>query len=216
MINKGSIVQRIDQLLHLTPDKGEDGTFGKSASEVFMGTLNLAVVLYGDNRSQVMEITQAKIRIMGMRAAIDLRNLHLIQEMKGMLTCFNAEIEAGLISSLVKEARGEILADFVSFSKEALNDGHKDVGAVLACAALEDCLKRYAESEGLSVDGKSMSEVISALKSAGKVRGPQGSLLQSFQTIRNKAFHAQWDKIGSEEIQGVIAFTQEFLVQKFS
>jgi hypothetical protein len=34
----------------------------------------------------------------------------------------------------------------------------------LACAALEDALKRYATNNGLNVDGKDMTEVIGALK----------------------------------------------------
>jgi hypothetical protein len=66
---------------------------------------------------------------------------------------------------------GEVLGDFVSLARSALGEGYKDVAAVLACAALEDALKRFATSKGLAVAGKELQEVVNALKSAGHVVG---------------------------------------------
>ncbi len=43
-------------------------------------------------------------------------------------------------------------------------DGHKDIAAVLACAASENALKRYADLNGLDVNDKVMQEVVSAIK----------------------------------------------------
>jgi len=49
---------------------------------------------------------------------------------------------------------GEIFGDFIGLAKSALRENYKDVAAVLACAALEDSLKRFAETNGLSVGDK--------------------------------------------------------------
>ncbi len=108
-----------------------------------------------------------------------------------------------------------MFGDFVNAARSALSDGFKDVASVLACGALEDVLKRFAVSNGLAVYDKDMGEVVNALKGAGLVKGPQGALLQGFVKIRNKAFHAQWDAIESADVQGVIGFTQEFLLSRF-
>jgi len=58
------------------------------------------------------------------------------------------------------------LLRLIARAKLALDD-NKDVAAVLACAALEDALKRVAIKNELDVDDKDMSEVINALKAGG-------------------------------------------------
>lgn len=85
--------------------------------------------------------------------------------------------------------------DFIVLAKQSLAEGYKDVAAVLASAALEDSLKRYAIANGLSVDDGSMTGVINALKSKGLVSGAQKSLLDAMPKIRNYAMHTDWEKI---------------------
>jgi hypothetical protein len=60
-----------------------------------------------------------------------------------------------------------------------LEEGNKDVAAVLACAALEDALKRYATLNDLDVQDQSMQQVVGALKSKGLVSGAQKILLDT-------------------------------------
>ena len=110
---------------------------------------------------------------------------------------------------------GEVFGDFVAAAKKALDEGSKDVAAVLACAALEDALKRFAKVNELNVDGKDMSEVIGALKSKGLVGGAQKSILETMPKTRNNAMHADWGKISTAEVGGVIGFTEQFLLQNF-
>jgi hypothetical protein len=102
----------------------------------------------------------------------------------------------------------------VSAAREAPSGGYQDVAAVLACAALEDALKRYAGVNGLELGDKSMTEVVHALKSNGLIRGPQAGLLQVFVTLRDKVFHAEWASIGIPEVDRVIGFTQDFLLTR--
>lgn len=126
-----------------------------------------------------------------------------------------ADYEKDCFESLERKVSGEVFGDFVAAAKKALDEGHKDVAAVLACAALEDALKRFASANGLNVDGKEMSEVISALKSKGLVGGSLKSILETMPKTRNAAMHADWTKISATEVGGVIGFTEQFLLQKF-
>ena len=89
---------------------------------------------------------------------------------------------------------GEVFGDFIVLAKHALAEDHKDVAEVLVCAALEDALKRYAIANGLNVAGRSMTDVINALKSKELVSGAQKSLLGSIPQLRNYAMHANWGK----------------------
>ena len=74
--------------------------------------------------------------------------------------------DGGHLFVLQASLSGEVFGDFVASAKAALNEGHHSVAAVLACAALEDALKRLAKLNGLSVDGQTMEDVVNALKSS--------------------------------------------------
>ena len=132
-----------------------------------------------------------------------------------MLQAAKAEIEGGWLFTVEGQVSAEIFADFIALAKEALDD-NKDVAAVLACAALEDALKRVAIKENLDVDDKDMSKVINALKAEGVIKGAQAPIVQSYVTLRNKAFHAEWEKFDKESVSSVIGFTEQFLLTNFS
>ena len=132
-----------------------------------------------------------------------------------ILQAAKAEIEGGWLFTVEGQVSAEIFADFIALAKESLND-NKDVAAVLACAALEDALKRVAIKENLDADDKDMSEVINALKAGGMLKGPQAKIVQSYVKLRNKAFHADWEKIDKESVSSLIGFTEQFLLTHFS
>ena len=132
-----------------------------------------------------------------------------------ILQAAKKEIADGWLFTVEGQVSAEIFADFIALAKEALDD-NKDVAAVLACAALEDALKRVAVKEGLNVYDKDMSEVINALKAKGVIKGAQAPIVQSYVKLRNKAFHAEWDKIDKESVSSVIGFTEQFLLTNFS
>ena len=50
---------------------------------------------------------------------------------------------------------------------------------------------------------------------AGLTKGAQSKLLRSYVTVRNKAFHAEWDKIDEPDIRSVIGFVEQFLLTHF-
>jgi hypothetical protein len=87
--------------------------------------------------------------------------------------------------------------------------------AVLACAALEDALKRYAIAKDIDVSNKTMDIVVNALKAGGFVSGSQKGLLEAMPRIRNHAMHADWDKLIPQDAGSVIGFVEQFLLVHF-
>lgn len=121
----------------------------------------------------------------------------------------------GYVFNVELRVSGEVFGDFVALARESLSQGNKDVAAVLACAALEDALKRYASSNGLNVSGKDMQEVVNALKGAGLVAGAQKTLLDAMPRVRNIALHGEWSKLSEPDVSSVLGFVEQFLLSKF-
>jgi hypothetical protein len=136
--------------------------------------------------------------------------------LKGIFAAAKADFEGGYAVKIEASVAGEIFADFVALAKEALNQKQKNVAAVLACAALEDTLKRLGVANGLDVGEKEMAEVVNAIKSAGLIGGGAAKLLSSMPKIRNYAFHANWDNITEAEVGGVIGFVEQLILSHFS
>ncbi len=126
------------------------------------------------------------------------------------------DFDGGYAFNIELRISGEVFGDFVVLAKQALSAGQKDVAAVLACAALEDALKRYGAANGLSIDGKTMAEVVNALKGASLVAGAQKSLLDSMPRIRNLALHGEWAKLSEPDVSSVLGFVEQFLLSKFT
>lgn len=126
------------------------------------------------------------------------------------------DFDGGYVFDVDLRISGEVFGDFVVLARQALTEGHKDVAAVLACAALEDALKRLALANGLPVADKTMSEVVNALKAGGLVAGAQKSLLDAMPRVRNMAMHAEWSKISEPDVNSVLGFVDQLLLSKFS
>lgn len=140
----------------------------------------------------------------------DVRALHAV------FLSAKQDFEGGYVFNVELIISGEVFGDFVSLARHSLAQGHKDVAAVLACAALEDALKRFATSNGLDVTGKTMQDVVNALKGSGLVAGAQKTLLDAMPRIRNLALHAEWTKLSEPEVSSVLGFVEQFLLSKFS
>lgn len=141
--------------------------------------------------------------------------LNVFHAAQGVFHAAKEDYEGGYVFSLETAISGEVFGDFIALAKQSLADGYKDVAAVLACAALEDTLKRYALTQHLSVGNKDMKKVVDALKSKGLVSGAQKTLLDTMPKIRDYAMHANWGKITAEDVGSVIGFVEQFLISHF-
>ena len=213
MVSQQSLLARINELLAL---KWHGEQAYDVVGEVYAGTIALATTLWGASSAQVESVKQLRQDMLASNWTETAKAEHAILQCHGVLRGYASDIAAGRLASLQLEYQGQVFADLVNTAKAAADAGAKDVAAVLAAAALEDTLKRYAEAKGLAVDDKELSDVIGALKSAGLLSAAQGSLLRGMIPFRNKALHAEWSKIAEADVKGVIAFVEEFLIRHFS
>jgi hypothetical protein len=139
-----------------------------------------------------------------------------LEACRGIFFGAKSDADGAHIFKLQSEISGEIFGDIVAAADHALGEGHHAVACVLACAALEDALKRYAAGNGLNVDGKSMEDVVNSLKAAGLVTGAQKALLGAMPKIRNFAMHGDWGKITPQDAGSVIGFVRQFLLTNFT
>lgn len=139
-----------------------------------------------------------------------------VHALQGIFQSARESFEGGYVFDVELTVSGEIFGDFVVLAKQALSEKQKDVAAVLAAAALEDALKRYANANGLKVDDATMQEVIGAMKSKGLVSGARKSLLDAMPRFRNSAMHAEWGKVTEPDVSSVIGFVEQFLLTEFS
>lgn len=140
-------------------------------------------------------------------------------EIKRLISLFRSakeDFEGGYVFNVELRISGEVFGDFVALARTSLSEGQKDVAAVLACAALEDAIKRLASTNSIATEGKTMAELVNALKSAGLVAGAQKSLLDAMPRIRNMAMHAEWSKISEPDVSSVLGYVEQLLLSKFS
>lgn len=210
-----TIKNRLTELISLAESKSKKKSASR-AYNLYMSTISIAVQLYGPKSVQVDELKAEKVRVAESKWSEDSKFEVLIQELKGILNSFMDDLDSGLVEKIENEARGDIYSDFIVLAKECFENESKDPAIVLACAALEDSLKKYAVSHGVEAEDDDMSMVINKLKSNSLIKKPEAKILQSYVTLRNKAFHAQWDKIGETEISSLIAFVERFIIVNFS
>jgi uncharacterized protein DUF4145 len=169
---------------------------------------NLILAVFGEGSPHYTNFIAAFKNCFGYEEQVDV--------LKGIFLSAKDDFEGGYVFNVELRVSGEVFGDFVALARQSLSEGYKDVAAVLACAALEDALKRYAAVNGLDVSDKTMQDVVNALKSRGFVAGAQKSLLDAIPRIRNLAMHAEWEKLSAPDVSSVIGFVEQFLLSKFS
>jgi uncharacterized protein YutE (UPF0331/DUF86 family) len=219
MCTQENLLKRIDELLNL---QWNDGQGYDVVGEVYAGTIAIASQIWGSSSAQVEAVKQLREDIQastpqwGAHWSEITKAGNIVGLCQGALRSIASDIKAGRLGSIRLEYQGQVFADLVNAAKAAMAEGTKDVAAVLAATALEDTLKRYAHANGLDIEDRDLSTVVNALKAAGLLSATQGTLVKGMVPFRNKALHAEWAKIGTEEVQGVLAFVEEFLARRFA
>jgi hypothetical protein len=204
-----TLLTRINELINDRPD----GTRA-STEEIFLGTLSVLSYLYGENSIILTTFTKSAEQIRKtIQNGISGVSRQLYHLSLGALNSAKKDIELGLVKSIEKRIAAEVYSDFILMAKSAIDNSYKDVSAVMVSAAFEDMLKKYGKLNGiLNLEEKDLTEVINALSAASLLGGPQLKILRSHVGLRNKAMHAEWDKIDTPEVKGLIAFTEEFII----
>lgn len=184
--------------------------------KAYGSTLNMLSNLFGAKSPQVKSLIDQKKQIVSKKYSTEYELRKTCHMVYGILSSVKNDIEAGLIASIVIQASGAVIGDFLAVAKNELKAGNKDVAAVLASAAIEDSLKRKADEFGIKTENKDLSAVINALKSQGFFSGAEAPIVSSYVKLRNSAMHADWTKIQGTDVSSLIGFLEPFLVKNFS
>lgn len=212
-----SVISRFNELqLQSTrmPVSSEDGYSLNASNKEFYAWANSALTLiqgtFGSDSPHFMHF-ESEIKSISNNYVTSSK----LDALTGMFLGAKSDVDGGHLYNIQASFTGEIFSDFVMSAKQALAEGHNDVACVLACAALEDALKRYASMKELSVENKTLEEVINALKGKGLVSGAQKGLLDAMPRVRNFAMHAEWSKLTPQDAGSVIGFVEQFLLSNF-
>lgn len=212
-MDKNGILARTDELI-LEAKKGIVKTLTPIEIErVLLGSLSLVKYCYGENSKQ-FEILYGVKKMFG-QLSYDSYEYQAKTNSRGILENLKSDINLGLLISIEKQTTGEIFTDMLTLAKKLIDEGYKESSSVLVCGAFEDSMKKIAYQNGLEVNDADLTEVINALKSKSIMQSLQASIAKSHVQLRNKAFHAQWDKIDIPEIKSLIAFLEEIIIKNF-
>ncbi len=118
--------------------------------------------------------------------------------------------------SIYHRATGSTLGDFIILAEVELSKDNISVAAVLASAAYEGALKQKATELGIVVEDIDLAKVVEALKSKSFFQGADSKLQTGYVRLRNEAMHADWSKLNSSTVNGLIAYVKNFLHEHFA
>jgi hypothetical protein len=138
--------------------------------------------------------------------------LHHLMAVEGQLLGAIEALKHGLLKELRTQVLLDIKSDFIEAARSALDSGAKDVAAVLACAVLEDSVKRLATKAGRDdlLDREFSIVVVELFKADAITKATKGVLL-SHTDLRNAALHAQWHEVSTEAVQALMYFLPVFM-----
>src|SRR5579862_8657740 len=206
--------QQVDRLIKICESLHGAIPTEEHAFQVLQGTAGIIEVIYGRESTQLSTF----MRVSSLHTAnihINVYRKTLVELCLGALRNVVSELNGGLIGSIRRRAAAEVLTDFVALSRASLEDGAKDVAAVLAAAAFEDSLRRLGAIHAGTTDGEKLANVVTSLKNSGFLKGPQVGIAQSYLSFRNHAMHGQWDKIESEAVISVLGFVEQLVLKHF-
>jgi len=122
------------------------------------------------------------------------------------------DIQSGRLASIRTRYQGDVLRDLIAISREC--ESHKDIAAVLACAALETAMRRLAENCGASaISG--LSSAANYLRSVGKITKEERRFLDPFVDLRDSALHSDWGKVTPSMVASLLGYLEQFVAAHF-
>jgi hypothetical protein len=219
-MDKHILLQRIDELLAAS-EPLTSPNWTALGTELLHGTTTLLALAYGPDSPQLAAFRKSHDRAYADERSADdgWRHRKAAPAIQGSLRSLKADVEAGLIGNLRREIAGEVIGDFLLLAKASLDDQSddgKNIAAVLAAASFEDVLRRLATDHASLSARVDLADVVTSLKRAGLLKGPQVGIAQSYLNFRNCALHGDWAKIDRSSVSSVLAFTEELLLRHYT
>ena len=149
-------------------------------------------------------------------------NFHTFkQRLIQVLEAFIRYAEAGLLGgrSIIRQAQIDTVSGFLSQAQNLLDDDevHPAAPAMLIGAALEQFLRDWTESAGISISNRkpSIDAYASNLRSANLMTKQDKKDIDSWAGLRNHAAHGEWEQVEDPDririaLEGVNLFMRKY------
>ena len=141
---------------------------------------------------------------------------HLVGGLTDLMKHLLADVDSGLLSSLVDNTRAETFDDFLEHAERYMAKQKKNEAGVIAGVVFEDTLRRICDKNHISQKGVSLEDLINTLTRTGNISALKAKRAKASAHVRTKATHAQWDEFELSDVDATITFTRELISSKLS
>ena len=145
---------------------------------------------------------------------------HMVPPLSSIIQSFIEYLEAGLASGVSPERRAQldVVSDFLVQANALLEDErqHPAAAAVLIGASLEEFLRTWVESNGLSIGNAkpSIDAYSKTLRASELISKQDVKDITSWAGIRNHAAHGEWEQVAERTrirlmLEGVNLFMRQ-------
>lgn len=178
---------------------------------------HIAMVLYGNDSAVIRSLVAVFDRYEDYAQQMPEYVQQWRDAILGFLEDFLLAVEKGWVGDVQFRAQGEVLSDLVGLARTHLDEGQKDVAAVLAAAALEEFFKRCASKYKIHfTPGEKLANIAGALNREGILIGAEKGMVDSMLGFRNRALHAEWNAVTPASVSSAIGFLDQLLLKHFA
>ncbi len=149
------------------------------------------------------------------------KNVFSPDPIRGVLESFLDYVESGLHEGMSPERRAQldVVSDFLNIAHSLLDDRkvHPAAPAVLVGATLEEFLRNWIETEGLSLGNRKrgLEAYSQILRDAELITKQDSKDITAWAGLRNHAAHGEWDEVEDRNrvsimLEGVNLFMRKY------
>lgn len=140
----------------------------------------------------------------------------------GVVQALKADINAGMLRTLVELAHGDVFADFIEMAEHLNDSGYKDAAAVIVGSTLESHLRGLCNKANIQVTTvdkndkawpKKADGLNADLAKASAYSGLDQKNVTAWLDLRNKAAHGRYDEYNTDQVSLLISGIGDFIAR---
>lgn len=131
-------------------------------------------------------------------------------QLSALLDAFVDHLESGLVSGISPERKGQldVVSDLMSQAQSLLDTKgiHPAAPIVIAGASIEEFLRTWVESAGLSLGNRKpgLASYSQVLRDAELIDKQDAKDIEAWGGLRNHAAHGEWEKVADSQRAGLM------------
>jgi hypothetical protein len=147
----------------------------------------------------------------------DAADPYAVQVLIGIVAALRHDFEAGGLLPIQDLIRAEVFDDFLEMAEHLLSLSYKDPAAVLAGGVLEQHLRRLCIRRGIPTDvngkPKKADTMNADLAGAGAYSKLDQKSVTSWQDLRNRAAHGEYETYNAEQVRLLLLGVRDFMAR---